>query len=136
MVKLTAIGHLGKDAVVNNVNGKNVINFSVASTEKYKDGKGQQQEKTTWLEAGYWTDSTTLSQYLTKGTQVYIEGTPDIRQFESKSGETKAALSVRISNLKLLGGGQKQAEKPAEKPNKQAKSSEPIPSEYDGDLPF
>ncbi|KAK6020162.1 hypothetical protein OSTOST_14189, partial [Ostertagia ostertagi] len=44
------IGHLGKDCIVNTVNGKNVINFTVAHTEKYKDSQGNQQERTTWVE--------------------------------------------------------------------------------------
>ena len=43
MLKIFAIGHLGKDATVNNVNGKNVINFSVAHTEKWNDAQGQAQ---------------------------------------------------------------------------------------------
>ncbi len=43
MIKLLVIGNLGKDAVLNNVNGKNVINFTVAHTEKYKDAQGVQK---------------------------------------------------------------------------------------------
>ena len=58
MIKLQAIGHLGKDATTNAVNGKNVINFSVAHTEKYKDQQGNQKEKTVWVECSYWTEKT------------------------------------------------------------------------------
>ena len=50
MIKLQAIGHLGKDAIVNNVNGKNVINFTVAHTEKFKDAQGVQKDKTVWVD--------------------------------------------------------------------------------------
>ena len=50
MIKLMVIGNLGKDCTVNTVNGKNVINFSVANTEKFKDSTGAQREKTTWVE--------------------------------------------------------------------------------------
>ena len=56
MIKLMVIGHLGKDCTVNTVNGKNVINFSVAHTEKFKDSSGAQREKTTWVECAYWTE--------------------------------------------------------------------------------
>jgi hypothetical protein len=49
MIKLTAIGHLGKDCTVNSVNGKNVINFTVAHSEKFKNNEGVQVDKTTWL---------------------------------------------------------------------------------------
>ena len=48
MIKLLVIGNLGKDAVVNNVNGKSVINFSVAHTEKYKDAQGNQKDRTVY----------------------------------------------------------------------------------------
>ena len=50
MIKLQVIGHLGKDCTTNVVNGKNVINFSVAHSERYKDASGNQKEKTTWVE--------------------------------------------------------------------------------------
>ena len=79
MIKLQVIGNLGKDCVVNTVNGKNVINFTVAHTEKYKDSQGNQQEKTTWVDCAYWTDRTAIAQYLTKGKQVFVEGQPEAR---------------------------------------------------------
>ena len=50
MIKLQVIGNLGKDAVVNNVNGKSVINFNVAHTERYKDAQGVQKDRTTWVD--------------------------------------------------------------------------------------
>jgi len=103
MIKLQVIGNLGKDAVVNNVNGKTVINFSVAHTEKYKDAQGVQKERTTWVECAYWTDRTAVAPYLKKGTQVYVEGTPDVRTYQTNDGRQGAALSLRITNVQLLG---------------------------------
>ncbi|HEX8460271.1 MAG TPA: single-stranded DNA-binding protein [Segetibacter sp.] len=104
MIKLQVIGHLGKDCIVNNVNGKNVINFSVAHAEKFKDAQGQQKDKTVWVECAYWTDRTAIAPYLKKGTQVYAEGTPDIRSYTTNDGRQGASLSLRISNVQLLGG--------------------------------
>ena len=49
MIKLQIIGNLGKDCILKEVNGKKVINFSVANTERYKDSSGNQKEKTTGL---------------------------------------------------------------------------------------
>ncbi len=66
MIKLQVIGNLGKDCIVNTVNGKNVINFSVAHTEKYKDAQGNPKERTTWVECAYWTDRTGIAPYLKK----------------------------------------------------------------------
>ena len=47
MIKLQVIGNLGRDCVTNNVNGRTVMNFTVAHTERYRDAQGAQQERTT-----------------------------------------------------------------------------------------
>jgi len=111
MIKLQVIGNIGKDCVVNNVNGKNVINFSVAHTEKFKDAQGQQKDKTIWVECAYWTDRTAIAPYLKKGQQVYAEGTPDIRNYTAKDGTPGTSLTLRVSTVQLLGGrGENQGE--------------------------
>jgi single-strand DNA-binding protein len=103
MIKLQVIGNLGKDAITNNVNGKTVINFSIAHTEKFKDAMGNQKERTIWVECAYWTDRTALVPYLKKGTQVYVEGNPDIRTYTTQDGKQGASLTLRIQNIQLLG---------------------------------
>jgi single-strand DNA-binding protein len=103
MIKMQVIGNLGKDCVVNAVNGKNVINFTVAHTEKYKDSQGSNQEKTTWVDCAYWTDRTAVAPYSTKGTQVYVEGTPEVRSFTRNDGTAGASLSLRVREVQLLG---------------------------------
>jgi single-strand DNA-binding protein len=104
MIKMQVIGNLGKDCVVNTVNGKNVINFTVAHTEKYRDSQGNNQEKTTWVDCAYWTDRTALSPYLTKGKQVFVEGQPEVRSFTRQDGTAGASLSLRVREVQLLGG--------------------------------
>ncbi len=104
MIKMQIIGNLGKDCVVNTVNGKNVINFTVAHTEKYRDSQGNNQEKTTWVDCAYWTDKTAVAQYLTKGKQVYVEGQPEARSFQRNDGTPGASLSLRVREVQLLGG--------------------------------
>ena len=103
MVKLQVIGHLGKDAVVNNVSGKSVINFTVAHSEKYRDQQGVQKDKTLWVDCAYWTDRTAIAPYLKKGKEVYAEGTPDIRTYTTADGRQGATLSLRVQNVQLLG---------------------------------
>ncbi len=103
MIKMQVIGRLGKDCVVNAVNGKNVINFTVAHSEKYKDSSGNNQEKTTWVDCAYWTDRTAIAPYLTRGTQVFVEGTPEVRSFQRNDGTAGASLSMRIREVQLLG---------------------------------
>ena len=104
MIKMQIIGNLGKDCVVNTVNGKNVINFTVAHTDKYKDGQGVNQEKTTWVDCSWWIDRTAVAQYLTKGKQVYVEGQPEARAFLRNDGSPGASISLRVRDLQLLGG--------------------------------
>jgi len=104
MIKLQVIGGLGKDCVVNTVGGKNVINFSVAHTEKFKDAQGVAKEKTTWVDCAYWTDRTAISPYLVKGQTVYVEGTPEVRTYPKNDGTTGATLSVRVQTVQLIGG--------------------------------
>src|ERR1044072_8053277 len=104
MIKMQVIGNLGKDCVVNTVNGKNVINFTVAHTEKYRNSQGNNQEKTTWVDCAYWIDKTAVAQYLTKGKQVYVEGQPEARSFQRNDGTPGASLSMRVREVQLLGG--------------------------------
>lgn len=102
------IGHLGKDCTTNTVNGKSVINFSVAHTEKFKDAQGNQKDKTTWVECAYWTDRTAVAPYLKKGTLVYAEGSPEVRSYAKNDGTPGVSLTIRVSSVQLLGGTQRE----------------------------
>ena len=104
MIKLQIVGNLGKDCIVKEVNGKNVINFSVAHTERFKDSQGNQKERTTWVECAYWTDKTAVAQYLTKGKTVYAEGAPEADAYMNKEGQAAATLRMRVQSIQLLGG--------------------------------
>lgn len=104
MIKLQIVGNLGKDCIVKEVNGKNVINFSVAHTERFKDSQGNQKERTTWVECAYWTDKTAISQYLTRGKTVYAEGAPEADAYMNKDNQAAATLRMRVQSIQLLGG--------------------------------
>jgi single-strand DNA-binding protein len=103
MIKLQVIGNLGKDCITNTVNGKSVINFNVAHTEKFRDAQGNQKDKTIWVECAYWTDRTGIAPYLKKGTQVYAEGTPEVRTYAKSDGTTGVSLTLRVFSVQLLG---------------------------------
>jgi single-strand DNA-binding protein len=103
MIKTSVIGNLGKDANVKEVNGKKVINFSVAHTEKFKNANGEDISKTTWVECAYWNDKTAVVPYLKQGTLVYVEGMPEADAY-LKDGEAKATLRLRVGTVQLLGG--------------------------------
>lgn len=139
MIKMQVIGNLGKDCVVNTVNGKNVINFTVAHTEKYRDSQGNNQEKTTWVDCAYWVDRTSISPYLTKGKQVFVEGTPEVRSFTRNDGTSGASLSLRVRDVQLLGGRGETGGSPSYSNASSGGSSIPAANEITepiDDLPF
>lgn len=138
MIKMHVIGNLGKDCVVNTVNGKTVINFTVAHTEKYKDSQGNNQEKTTWVDCAYWSDRTGLAPYLTKGKQVFVEGTPEVRSFTRNDGTAGASLSLRVREVQLLGGRNEPSNVSNDSPMP-SRQEAPAPAGMDDvadDLPF
>ncbi len=136
MIKLQVIGNLGKDAVLNNVNGKSVINFTVAHTERFKDAQGVQKDKTTWVDCAYWTDRTGIAPYLKKGTSVYVEGTPDVRTYTTADGRNGATLSLRTLNIQLLGGRPNEGGAPQQDNSSSSSTVVNSSSEPLDDLPF
>lgn len=104
MIKLQVIGNLGKDCIVNNVNGKTVMNFTVAHSEKFRDSQGIQKDKTIWVDCAYWTERTGVAPYLKKGTTVYVEGQPEVRTYTTQDGRNGASLTLRVSMVQLVGG--------------------------------
>jgi hypothetical protein len=68
MLVLEAIGNLGADAIIKDLNGQKYIAFSVAHTESYKDSQGQRHERTTWVSCLKYGESPVIN-YLKKGTR-------------------------------------------------------------------
>jgi single-strand DNA-binding protein len=148
MLKLIAIGNLGADAEVRDLpSGQKVIAFSVAHTEKYTDRNNQQQERTTWVRCSYFrpADRVAVAQYLTKGTQVYVEGFPDARAYTTNDGRQGASLELNVRELTLLGSKPSSGEGGAPRPqNTGASYSQPAasaapplpPVSEEDDLPF
>ena len=104
MIKLQIIGNLGADCIQKEINGKTVINFNVAHSEKYKDAQGNPKERTTWVNCAYWTDRTAVAQYLTKGRTVYAEGSQEAEAYTNKDGQPASTLRMRVQTVQLLGG--------------------------------
>jgi single-strand DNA-binding protein len=143
MFKTTVIGHLGQDARINDVRGKQVINFSVAHTEKWKDDKGTQQERTTWVNCAKWIkdgQTSKLVDYLKKGTQVYVEGQISTKVYQNQQGAWVSDLQLRIDSLELLGSAKPKAtdgstQDTTTQPQAQGAQGDAGKGPYD-DLPF
>src|SRR5690606_38759347 len=130
--KVILIGRLGKDPEVRNLeNGVSVANFTMATSETYRDrNTGEKKEVTEWHNIVLWRGLAEISQkYLHKGDMVYIEGKLRTRSWE-KEGVTRYITEVVAENMTMLGGrgsggsgsgsnyqsdyGSRPAEKPAE----------------------
>lgn len=128
MLNTTLIGRLGKDATTNTVGNRVAIGFSVACDL----GKTQQGEKITrWVRCTIWKDQgkDAIAKYLRKGTQVYLEGTPDARAFDGQNG-IQASLELTVWKVKLLSSEQQQQQQQS---NPQQYTPPPSPIADDSD---
>jgi single-strand DNA-binding protein len=112
--KAIVIGNLGRDPELKRTNeGKAVCSFSVATTERFKDVQGQQQENTEWHNVSAWNKlAETAAQYLKKGSSVYIEGKLKTRSWDD-NGQKKYKTEIVASSMQFLdskpaGQGQQQ----------------------------
>lgn len=113
--KVILIGRLGRDPETRFMpNGEAVCNFPVATSEKYTDKNGQRQEATEWHNVTMYRKLAEIAgQYLTKGSQVYLEGKIQSRKYQGKDGIERTAYEIIANEMKMLGGNaQTQAQKP------------------------
>ena len=143
--KVILIGRLGKDSETRFMpNGEAVCNFSVATSESWKDQSGQRQERTEWHNITMYRRLAEIAgQYLKKGSQVYLEGKIQTRKYQGKDGIERTAYDIIVNEMKMLGGSNDwqqaqsaQAETPTP-PRRQAPAAPAAPVEdIDDDIPF
>ncbi|MFH7000523.1 single-stranded DNA-binding protein [Flavobacterium bizetiae] len=104
---MNIIGRVTADAQVRNVsNSKQVVNFSVAINDSYRNKQGERIEQTTYFDCAYWL-SPKVAQILAKGTVVELTGRVSARAWTGSDGEAHAGLNFNTSQIKLHGGGKK-----------------------------
>src|SRR4051812_43808264 len=105
--KVILVGNLGRDAELRYTpGGAAVATLNMATTETWNDKSGQKQEKTEWHRVVFWGKvAESLTEYLTKGKQVYIEGRLETRQWNDKDGNKRYSTEVKGDKIVLLGGG-------------------------------
>jgi single-strand DNA-binding protein len=103
--KVILIGRLGKDPEVKYTpSGTPVAKFSLATDEAFKDRSGEQQKRTEWHNIVAWNKLAEIcGQYLTKGKQVYIEGSIRSRQWEDQAGNKRTSYDIVAREMKMLG---------------------------------
>jgi single-strand DNA-binding protein len=104
--KVILIGNLGADPEVRYLpSGEAVANLRIATTDKYKDKNGDMQEATEWHRVSFFGRTAEVcSQYLKKGSQVYIEGSIRTRKWQDQSGQDRYSTEIRGDRMQMLGG--------------------------------
>ena len=138
--KVILIGRLGRDPETRYMpNGDAVCNFSVATSEKWKDQSGQPKERTEFHNITMYRKLAEIAgQYLKKGSQVYLEGKIQSRKYTDKQGVERTAYEIVCSEMKMLGGRVEGAERQnTPPPPAQQQTAAPMPrDDIDDDIPF
>ncbi len=104
--KVILVGNLGKDPEVKYLdNGVAVANFSLATTESYKNKQGERVNQTEWHNIVLWRGLAEVAEkYLKKGASIYIEGKIKTRKWEDKEGIARYSTEILGDNMTMLGG--------------------------------
>lgn len=129
--KVMLIGHLGKDPEVKyTTSGTAVCNFSLATSESFKDKSGEKQEKTEWHNIQMWSKLAEIcGEYLKKGSSVYIEGRIQTRKWQDKEGNDRYTTEIVGERMQMLGGKGQSSSTPSVEPARQS-------AVEDDDIPF
>ena len=132
--KVVLIGRLGRDPETRFMpNGEAVCNFSVATSESWKDSNGQKQERSEWHNVTMYRKLAEIAgQYLTKGSQVYLEGKIQSRKYTDKNGVERTAYEIIANEMKMLGGNSQATQEQPKYPQGNAKPADDISD----DVPF
>ena len=140
--KVILVGRLGADPEVRTLeSGTKVSSIRLATSERYKDRNGNQQEATEWHNVVLWRGLADITEkYLKKGDQVYVEGRIKTRKWTDKDGNDRYSTDIVANEMTMLGGassggGGQQSSAPASNQNQ---VNEPAASldDIDDDLPF
>ena len=147
--KVTLIGNLGNDPEVRySGNGNAVANVSLATAESWRDkDSGEQQERTEWHRVAFFGRLAELvSEYLHKGSQIYVEGRLQTNKWQDKEGNDRYTTQIVANEMQMLGGrgGTSNNKEPAPESDdtvdSSPKKSEPIAKspadDFDEDIPF
>ncbi|RMG91408.1 MAG: single-stranded DNA-binding protein [Zetaproteobacteria bacterium] len=129
--KVFLIGNLGADPETRYTqDGTCVCNIRLATTERFKNRNGEQQERTEWHRVVLWGRLGEIAgQYLRKGSRVFIEGRIETRKWQDREGNDRYTTEIRASEMKMLGGTAGGAREPGSTP------SEGLPSHGGGQEP-
>lgn len=130
---MNIIGRITANAIVTTLKDeRQVVNFSIAINDSYKNKDGQRIEQTTYVNCAYWR-SAAIATYLTKGTTVELTGRINARAWTGMDGDAKASLNFHTSQIKLHGGGKGNN---SPQPTTASSDTHIVQEEVIDDLPF
>lgn len=103
--KVILVGNLGKDPEIRHLeNGTAVANFTIATSESYKDKSGARVDQTEWHNIVVWRKLAEIAEsYLKKGSQIYLEGKLRTRSWEDQQGNKRYTTEVVADTFTMLG---------------------------------
>src|SRR5574340_70845 len=137
--KVILVGRLGKDPETRYMtNGEAVTNATLATSESWKDKSGEKKERTEWHNLVFYRKLAEIaSEYLKKGSLLYIEGKLQTRKWQTKEGQDRYSTEIIVNEMTMLGG--KSSEQREEKPAASAKikpESKRSFDNFDDGIPF
>jgi single-strand DNA-binding protein len=137
--KVMLIGNVGKDPEVRSFENTKKANFSLATTESYKNKNGEKVTNTEWHNIVVWRGLADVAEkWVKKGTQLYVEGKIVNRSYDDKDGQKKYITEIVADNFVMLGGKSEgtQATTPAPKPEQSDPANDINLVESSSGLPF
>jgi single-strand DNA-binding protein len=138
--KVILVGNLGRDPEVRYTpSGVAVANFTIATSEKWKDkNTGEMQERTEWHRIVAWGKLGEIcGEYLSKGRQVFIEGRIQTREWEDKEGIKRYTTEIVANEMKMLGARDSgEATRPSAPVQAPEYDGPPLPDNQEDDIPF
>ena len=103
--KVILLGRLGKNPEIKYTpNGTAIANWTMATSENYKDKDGQKQERTEWHRiVAFGRLAEICGEYLAKGKQIYVEGRIQTRSWDDKDGNKKYTTEIIANTMQMLG---------------------------------
>jgi single-strand DNA-binding protein len=110
--RVILVGHLGRDPELRYTpSGTAVANFTLATNDAWTDKAGEKQERTEWHRIVVWGKQAEIAgEYLTKGKQVFIEGSLQTREWNDKEGNKRQTTEIKAQRVIMLGRGEGRAE--------------------------
>lgn len=146
--KCSFIGRVGKDPKISYTqDGKTIARISLACSQSWKDKNGNKQERTEWIPISIFGKlADIVQQYVTKGSQLYVEGKYTTRKWQDQNGQdqymTEITLSGFDSVLQMLDNKKQDAapQQQAQQPVQQAPAQQPAQDQqeppFNDDIPF